>query len=158
MLKGGESTPKLQSNHAAALGETAITMLALGDANGALALARQARDIYAQVLAGAPDDIRYIHDLALTDRTIGDILRRQGDLAGALAAYQQAQATIDQAPAKAKSDPQILGDQAEVSKASATSKPRAAILTAALESSARIWRSPEPWRTAIPRASSGATA
>jgi len=114
LLKGGESTTKLQSNHAAALGETAVTLLALGDTNGALALARQARDIYASVLAGAPDDIRYIHDLALTERTVGDVLRRQGDLAGALAAYQSAQATLDQAPAKAKSDPQILGDQAEV--------------------------------------------
>jgi tetratricopeptide (TPR) repeat protein len=113
LLKGGESTTKLQSNHAGALGELAVTLLALGDASGALALARQARDIYADVLAAAPDDAHDIHNLALTDRTIGDILQRQGDLDGALAAYRREQATVDRAPAKAKNDPRVLTDRAE---------------------------------------------
>ena len=114
LLKGGESTAKLQANHAAALAETAVTLLALGDSNGALALARQSRDLFVDAVVRAPGDMRPLHDLALTNRTIGDILRRQGDLAGAEAAYKQAQATVGQAPAELRSNPRILGDQAGV--------------------------------------------
>ena len=114
LLKGGESTAKLQTNHAAALAEIATTLLALGDSNGALTLTRQAHDLFADSVARTPGDVRPFHDLVLTNRTMGQILSRQGDLAGAEAAYQQAQATLDRAPAELRADPRILGDRAEV--------------------------------------------
>ena len=47
-------------------------------AAGAEARRRRARRLSALVDA-APDDLRYVHDLAYTDETIGDVKQRQGD-------------------------------------------------------------------------------
>ena len=58
------------------------TELALGDAPTALKLAGEARDIYQRLVDAAPDDLRYIHNLAYTDQTIADVLQQQGDFDG----------------------------------------------------------------------------
>ncbi len=111
LLGSGESSTKLTSNHAAALGETAITELSLGDAPSALTLAEQARDIYARVLSGAPDDVRYIHDLAFTEATIGDVLQRQGKWDESKSAYERARALVDAALGRGLKDARLRRDQ-----------------------------------------------
>ena len=95
LLGAGEQSAKLTADHAAALGETAVTELALGDAPAALKLAEQARDIYAGLVAASPGDIRYVHDLVYSEGAIGAVLHRQGDLAGADVAYGRARAAGD---------------------------------------------------------------
>jgi tetratricopeptide (TPR) repeat protein len=111
LLGAGESSVKLNSNHAAALGETAVTELALGEAPDALKLAEQARDIYATLLAGGPDDVRYVHDLAYSEGTIGAILQRQGDLTGAETAYGRARDVETAGLAHTPDDPMLRADQ-----------------------------------------------
>ena len=69
LLGAGESSAKLTANHAAAMGEIAVTELSLGDAPLALKLAGDARDVYQRLVDAAPDDLRYLHDLAYTDET-----------------------------------------------------------------------------------------
>jgi tetratricopeptide (TPR) repeat protein len=112
LLGAGESSAKLTANHAAALGESAVTELALGDAPAALKLAQQARDIYARLVAAAAGDTRYVHDLDYSEGTIGSILQRQGDLAGAEAAYGRARDTETAALARAPDDPALRADRA----------------------------------------------
>jgi tetratricopeptide (TPR) repeat protein len=111
LLGAGESSAKLTANHAAALGEIAVTELALGDAPTALELAGDARDVYQRLVDAAPDDVRYLHDLAFTDETIGDVKQRQGDFAGAEVAYNLARATVEGAIGRGKTDPQLRRDQ-----------------------------------------------
>ena len=112
LLTSGESSAKLTANHAAALGELSTTELSLGDLPTALKLARQAREIYEKMLAGAPDDERYIHDIAFTDESIGDILTQQGDYAAAQAAYESARAQTDAAFQQGSKSEQLRTDQA----------------------------------------------
>ena len=112
LIGAGESTAKLTANHAAALGEIAVTELALGDAPTALKLAADARDVYQRLVDAAPDDLRYRHDLAYTDETIGDVKLRQGDLDGAEAAYSQAQSAVAAGLARDATDLALRRDQA----------------------------------------------
>jgi tetratricopeptide (TPR) repeat protein len=114
LLGAGESTAKLTANHAAAMGEIAVTELSLGDAPLALKLAGDARNVYQRLVDAAPDDLRYVHDLAYTDETIGDVKQRQGDFDGAEAAYSRARATIEAAISRGKDDPQLRRDQSLV--------------------------------------------
>jgi tetratricopeptide (TPR) repeat protein len=112
LLNAGESTLKLKANHGAALAEIARAQLALGDMKGALDLALKAREIFASVSAEAPTDSRYVVNLAFSNLKIGDILKEQADLDGALAAYQRGQATVDAALARGEHDPRVLRMQA----------------------------------------------
>ena len=91
LIQSGESTPALKASQAAAFGESARTLLVLGDTKSALDLAGQARDLYVALIADAPANLVNRRNLTSTDETIGDILQRQGDLAGATTAYQRAQ-------------------------------------------------------------------
>jgi tetratricopeptide (TPR) repeat protein len=111
LLDAGESSAKLTANHAAALGEIAVTELVLGETPTALRLASDARDVYQRLVDAAPDDLRYTHDLAYTDETIGDIKQRQGDFAGAEAAYDRARSTIEAVIARGRADSQLRRDQ-----------------------------------------------
>ena len=111
LLGAGESSAKLTANHAAAMGEIAVTELSLGDAPLALKLADDARDVYQRLVDAAPDDLRYLHDLAYTDETIGDVKQRQGDFDGAEAAYNRARSTIDTAIGRGQTDPLLRRDQ-----------------------------------------------
>ena len=111
LLGAGESSAKLTANHAAAMGEIAVTELSLGDAPQALKLAGEARDVYQRLVDAAPDDLRYVHDLAYTDETIGDVKQRQGDFDGAEAVYNRARSTIEAAIGRGQADPQLRRDQ-----------------------------------------------
>jgi tetratricopeptide (TPR) repeat protein len=87
----GERSSKLTGDHAAALGELAATELALGDTPQALALAERSRADYERLVGEAPDDPRFVVDLAHTDDLIGQILTRQGRIDDAEAAYRRAE-------------------------------------------------------------------
>jgi tetratricopeptide (TPR) repeat protein len=88
LTAGGEISPELRSSHADALIETVDTLLTVGDVKGGLTAAQQAHDIFAALLAGAPDSTYYKHELGVSDDRLGDALQVQGDSAGALAAYR----------------------------------------------------------------------
>jgi len=111
LLGAGESSAKLTANHAAAMGEIAVTELSLGDAPLALRFAGEARAVYQRLVDAAPDDLRYVHDLAYTDETIADVKQRQGDFDGAETAYNLARSTVEAAIAHGTADPQLRRDQ-----------------------------------------------
>ena len=98
LLNAGETTPALKASQGAALGETALTMRSLGDSKTGMALARQARDIFAALILSAPTNAKYRYNLASSDLFIGDILADQGDVDGAVAAFQR---SLDSARAAA---------------------------------------------------------
>ncbi len=88
LTQGNEQSPELRVSQAAALLESADSQLTLGDTKGALASARQARDIMQALFAGARDRTDYRYLLSASAVKIGDVLVVQGDLTGALAAYR----------------------------------------------------------------------
>ncbi|HZU91752.1 MAG TPA: hypothetical protein VE993_21045, partial [Stellaceae bacterium] len=88
LISGGEISPDLRRSQAAALIETAQSLLTIGDTKGALAAAWQAHQILRALLAAAPGSSDYWHDVGVSDGMIGDVLLARGDLAGALAAYR----------------------------------------------------------------------
>ena len=88
LVQGGESSPDLRRSQASGLEETARELLTIGDTEGALAAAKQARGIWQALLASAPDNTEYQIMLSVSDRSIGDVLQAQADLAGALTAYR----------------------------------------------------------------------
>ena len=102
LVKSGQVTPELQGSEAAALTETADALLAIGDTQGALAAAEQARQIMADLVTAAPTDTRWRDMLWVSQMKIGNVLRARGDLGGALASYRESLAVIDRL---AKSDP-----------------------------------------------------
>ena len=91
----GESSAKLSADHAAALGETAVTELELGDAPQALALAEQAAQAYEQLVKATPDNVAYVFDLAYSIDFAGGVLSQQGKPTEAEAAYKRAEAVIE---------------------------------------------------------------
>jgi tetratricopeptide (TPR) repeat protein len=89
LAKSGQLTPDLQRSQAAALIQTVDALLAIGDTKGALAAAEQARQIYAELLAGNPNSTDYQLDLSVAYKRIGDVQVAQGDLAAALKSYRR---------------------------------------------------------------------
>jgi tetratricopeptide (TPR) repeat protein len=89
LTQGGETSPELHLSQVAALMESADSLLTLGDTKGALASARQSRDIMQALVAGARDRADYRYLLSVASEKIGDVLVAQGDLDGALAAYRE---------------------------------------------------------------------
>ena len=59
LLAGGETSPALQESRAAALGETADTLLTLGDTRGALAAARQSQTASRALVAQQPNNVDF---------------------------------------------------------------------------------------------------
>ena len=102
LIKSGEVTPELKRSEAVTLNETSMSLLAIGDTAGALAAAEQARQIFADLLAGNPGSTHYQDDLSVSYDRIGDVQMAQGDLAGALKSYRETLAISDRL---AKSDP-----------------------------------------------------
>ena len=88
LIKSGQVTPDLQRSEAAALIETADTLLAIGNTKGALSAVEQARQIMVVLLAANPGSTDYQMVLSGADEKIGDVQAAQGDLAGALKSYQ----------------------------------------------------------------------
>jgi tetratricopeptide (TPR) repeat protein len=88
LLSGGETSPELRRSQAEALIETTNTLLTLGDTQGALAAATQARDIFRALVASNPDSADFHRESSISDERIGDVLVVQGQLDAALAAYR----------------------------------------------------------------------
>lgn len=88
LIKSGETTPDLKRSEAAALVETVISLLAIGDAKGALAAAEEAKRLDEELLAANPDNPNYQLIVSITDEKIGDVQAALGHLPEALAAYQ----------------------------------------------------------------------
>jgi tetratricopeptide (TPR) repeat protein len=111
LIGSGETDARLSAGHAGALAEIAVTEQALGDAPTALKLARQSRDIYSTVLAGAPDNLAYIHNLVLADQTLGTVLQQQNDFDGAQDAFQHGRSVVEAAIARGLKASSLPGDQ-----------------------------------------------
>jgi tetratricopeptide (TPR) repeat protein len=107
---GGWRTPDLWRGEAAALDEIADTLLALGDTDGAVAAATQARDVFASLVASAPDSTDYRRELSGGDVKVGDVLKAQGRLDDALAAYRASLAVREALALKDPSDTQLQRD------------------------------------------------
>ena len=112
LIKSGQVTPDLQHDEAVALDETALSLLAIGDTTGALAAAKQARRIFAELVAVTPNSTGWQRDLWLSHTYIGDVQVAQGDLADALKSYNDGLAIIEQL---AKSVPGNAQWQADLS-------------------------------------------
>ena len=102
LIHSGEATPELKRSEAAALDETATSLLAIGDTAGALAAAEQARQIMADLLAGNPGSTSFQHSLSISYNKVGDVQVARGDLAGALKSYRDSLAIRERL---AQSDP-----------------------------------------------------
>ena len=92
LLASGETAPALRASQADALVETSRTLRTLGDTNSALATAKQAQGVAQSLLTTDPDNAAFQHGLALADAAIGDALRVQGDMAGALTSFRASSA------------------------------------------------------------------
>ena len=112
LIKSGQVTPELKRSEAEALIETVGSRLTIGDTEGALAAAGQARQILTDLLAGNPSSTDYQHELSVADDKVGDVQVAQGKLADALASYQADLAISERL---AKSDPGNAGWQRDLS-------------------------------------------
>jgi hypothetical protein len=88
LTHSGEATPELKRSEAAALDETAASLLAIGDTAGALAATEQARQIMADLVASNPGSTDFQRHLSLSYDRVGDVQVAQGELAGALKSYR----------------------------------------------------------------------
>jgi tetratricopeptide (TPR) repeat protein len=102
LIKSGEGTPDLNRSEAEALDETVDSLLAIGDTNGALAAAKQAREIFADLLAQNPSNTDYQRELSVSHDKVGDVLLAQGQSAEALKSYRDSLAIRGQL---ARADP-----------------------------------------------------
>ena len=90
LLATGQSSPGLLHSQAAALGETSVTFLSLGDTKSALDAAFEARGILERLVEQRPDDRKWRRDLAVAHQRMGDVQSAQGRLAEALKSYKSA--------------------------------------------------------------------
>jgi tetratricopeptide (TPR) repeat protein len=112
LIKSGQATSELKSSEAAALNETATSLLAIGDTAGALATAEQALQIMADLLAGNPGSTHFQRTLSVSYDRVGDVQVAQGDLVGALKSYRDGLAIAERL---AQSDPGNAGWQGDLS-------------------------------------------
>lgn len=106
LVSYGETGPELRQSHAAALGESATTLLTIGDTEGALAAAKQAQSIMQDLVATAHDNIVWQSNLSAAYAGVGDVLKARGDLPGALKSYQATLAMIERL---ADAGPELAG-------------------------------------------------
>ncbi len=95
LTKSGRVTPDLKHSKAAALDETADSLLAIGDTAGALSAAQQARQIDEELLAAEPGNMEWERSLSVAEDLIGDVLVTQDNLAAALKVYQESLAIAE---------------------------------------------------------------
>ena len=112
LIKSGEMTPQLKSSEAAALIETATSLLTIGDTAGALAAAEQARQIMMDLLASNPGSTDFQREVSVSYEQVGDVQVAQGDLVGALKSYRDSLAIGERL---AQSDPGNAGWQRHLS-------------------------------------------
>ena len=85
----GETTPQLLASKAAAQGELATTLLALGATTRALDRAREASDIYDTLAHSVPGNDGFQLGLSRSIKKVGDVLLARGDLSDAYDAYRK---------------------------------------------------------------------
>ena len=102
LIRSGQVTPDLKRSEAEALMSVTDALLTIGDTGGALNAAEQARKIFGDLLAGAPDSTDWQRELSVADEKVGEVLAARGDLTGALKSYRDGLAIRDRL---AKSDP-----------------------------------------------------
>ena len=111
LIKSGQVTPELKDSEAAALLETSLSLLAIGDTAGALSAALQAQQIFTDLLAGNPANTDWQRGLSVAYENFGDVQLAQGNLVGALASYRDGLAITNRL---AKSDPGKAGWQRDL--------------------------------------------
>jgi len=87
LIKSGQVTPDLKRSEAAALIETADSLLAIGDTAGAYSVADQAQQIIKGLLAGNPDNTDWQIGLSYAYDRMGDVQVAQGNLQDSLSSY-----------------------------------------------------------------------
>jgi tetratricopeptide (TPR) repeat protein len=92
LIAGGQTSPDLRYSQVAALDETAVTLLTIGNTKDALTAATKSHDLLRGLVAAEPENTDYRRSLSLSDNKIGDVLRVKGDLTGALGRYRDGQA------------------------------------------------------------------
>jgi tetratricopeptide (TPR) repeat protein len=95
LIKSGQVTPDLQHSEAAALDETTVALLSIGDTTGALAAVDQARQIFAELVANSPKNTGWQRDLWLAYIYTGEVQVARGELTGALKSDRDGLAIIE---------------------------------------------------------------
>jgi tetratricopeptide (TPR) repeat protein len=95
LAQPGQVTPELQLSAAAALSESANTLLTIGDTAGALIAANQAREILESLLATNPSTTDWQRELSVSFDRIGNVLLTADRRDEALAAYQKGLAILE---------------------------------------------------------------
>jgi tetratricopeptide (TPR) repeat protein len=99
---GGSAGTDLQRSQAAALAETTLSLMTMGDLKGALDVARQAQSYMERLAHSDPGNPEWQRDLSVSYERVGDVQRAQGDLKAALRSYADSRAIFERL---AKSDP-----------------------------------------------------
>jgi tetratricopeptide (TPR) repeat protein len=89
LTASGQVTPELQRSEAAALTESVVTLLTIGDTAGALTAADRARQILESLLATNPSNTNWQRHLSVSYENIGNVLEAAGQREEAFAAYQK---------------------------------------------------------------------
>jgi tetratricopeptide (TPR) repeat protein len=110
LSKGGNATPEIQREQAAALGELATTLAAQGALNTARDDAERAVAIMTDLVKFDPANARYQRELAVNLNKLGDVHFRLRDVTGALALYHQALDITQKLAAAAPDDGNLQND------------------------------------------------
>ena len=99
LAERGESTPLLRHAAGAALNELAIALQEIGDLKTALEAAERARALVEKALAEEPNQLWWRENLAISQETVGNILKGLGRHDDALESYRKALAIFEKAAA-----------------------------------------------------------
>ena len=94
------SRPDLLGRKAETLMSLADTYAALGDTGAERKRAEEARAAFLDLIAKHPNDTTWQRDLSVSQNKVGDALRAQGDLAGALESYRAGLDTTEKLAAR----------------------------------------------------------
>jgi tetratricopeptide (TPR) repeat protein len=115
LVSSGEISPDLRESQAVAADVTSATFLTLGLTDDALKSAQKALEIMLDLLKADPGRERWRHGVAVSNLTIGDVLRTQGKFPDALKIYGDALAAFQELAA---AEPDDLFAQRDVAIAS----------------------------------------
>ena len=93
--QSGQLTPDLKVSEAAALDETARSLLSIGDTGGALVAAEQVQKLMQDLLATDPGNASWQTIFSVSYATVGDVQMAKGDLAAALKSYRASLAIVE---------------------------------------------------------------